>query len=61
MALKTAEKRGEQRGREEGIKEGEKQKALEIAKELLELLDNQTISKKTGLTIEDVENLTKEK
>jgi predicted transposase/invertase (TIGR01784 family) len=57
MALKTAEKRGELRGREEGIKEGIK----ETARNFLDILDNQTISKKTGLTIEEVENLRKEK
>ena len=65
MAIKTAERRGkrrgENRGREkgikEGIKEGEKQKAIAIAKNLLDILDNQTISKKTGLTMEEVEEL----
>ncbi|PJB28068.1 transposase, partial [Candidatus Desantisbacteria bacterium CG_4_9_14_3_um_filter_40_11] len=58
MAIKTAERRGERRGEKrgrekgikEGIKEGEKQKAIAIAKNLLDILDNQTISKKTGLT-----------
>jgi len=65
MAIKTAERRGERRGEKrgrekgikEGIKEGEKQKAIAIAKNLLDILDNQTISKKTGLTMEEVEEL----
>jgi hypothetical protein len=41
------------KGREEGMRE----KAWEIAKQLLDVLDDQTISKKTGLTIEDIQQL----
>jgi hypothetical protein len=43
-----------------GIKEGEKQAKLEIAKNLLDILDIETISLKTGLSIEDITNLKKE-
>jgi predicted transposase/invertase (TIGR01784 family) len=48
-------------GREEGIvlgrEKGEKDKSIEIAKNLLEVLDIDTISKKTGLTKEEIEKL----
>ncbi len=37
--------------------EGEKNKAIEIAKNLLDILDDETISIKTGLTIEEVKRL----
>ena len=40
-----------------GIEKGEHQKALEIAKNLLDILDNKTISQKTGLSIEQIEKL----
>jgi predicted transposase/invertase (TIGR01784 family) len=41
------------RGRQEGMRE----KALEIAKQLLDVLDDQKISEKTGLTLEDIQQL----
>lgn len=44
-------------GREEGIQEGEVRKAIEIAKNLLDVLDNKTIATKTGLTINEIQNL----
>ena len=44
-------------GREEGREEGEKKKAFEIAENLLDVLDNETIAMKTGLTIEEIQNL----
>ncbi len=43
--------------REEGIEKGEKNKAIEISKNLLDILDDETISMKTGLTIEEVKGL----
>ena len=52
-ALNEAERKGSQKG----IKEGEKKKAIEIAKNLLDVLDNETISAKTGLSITEIENL----
>jgi len=47
----------EERGIEKGIEKGEKNKAIEIAKNLLDILDDETISIKTGLTIEEVKAL----
>ena len=44
-----------QKGKEEGIKQGK----LEIAKNLLDILDNKTIAAKTGLTEEEVNALRK--
>ena len=59
--IKTAEEKGiqkgMQKGMQKGIEEGEKKKALEIAKKLLDVLDNATISVKTGLTIEEIQKL----
>ncbi len=51
------EERGIQKGIEKGIEKGEKNKAIEIAKNLLDVLDDETISIKTGLTIEEVKRL----
>ena len=47
--IKTAE--------EKGIEKGENKKAFEIAKNLLDVLDNETIAVKTGLTIEEIAKL----
>ncbi len=43
------------------IEEGKKEKAIEIAKELLDILSIEMIAKKTGLTIEEVKKLKEEK
>ncbi|SFV75115.1 Aldehyde dehydrogenase [hydrothermal vent metagenome] len=60
-ALKTATKKGFEKGRQEGMvqgkKEGEKQKAIEIAKNLLDVLDDEMIALKTGLDKEEVRHL----
>ncbi|MFA6396259.1 MAG: hypothetical protein WCW84_09870, partial [Sulfurimonas sp.] len=52
---------GREEGREEGlaqgIEKGEQQAKIQIAKNLLDILDNTTISLKTGLSIKDIENL----
>ena len=45
------------RFRAEGIEEGRKQEAVEIAKRLLDVLDDETISQKTGLGITEVKAL----
>ena len=42
------------------IEEGKKEKAIEIAKELLDILSVEMIAKKTGLTLEEVEKLKKQ-
>jgi len=40
-----------------GLQEGMRKKALEIAQQLLDILDDQTIMQKTGLTLEDIQGL----
>lgn len=45
------------KAKEEGREEGELKKAVEIAKNLLDILDDKTISIKTGLSIEEVKKL----
>ena len=52
-ALNEAERKGMQKG----IQEGEKKKAIEIAKSLLDVLDVQTISLKTGLSVDEINKL----
>ena len=42
---------------EKGIEKGENKKALEIAKNLLDVLNNEAIAIKTGLTLEEIEKL----
>ena len=42
-----------------GIEKGKKEEKIAIAKNLLDILDNETIALKTGLTTSDVENLRK--
>ena len=55
--LNAAERKGIEKGRKEGIEKAKKEEKLIIAKNLLDVLDNETIALKTGLTISDVENL----
>lgn len=38
----------------------EKKKAIEIAKNLLDILDDETIAEKTGLTINEVKRIRKD-
>jgi predicted transposase/invertase (TIGR01784 family) len=63
--LKKGLEKGLKKGREEGLKEGlEKgtlQRSLDIARNLLDVLDNETIALKTGLNIEQIEKLRKTK
>ena len=65
-ALNEAERKGLKKGRQEvikeglqkGIQEGEKSKAIEIAKSLINIgLDKETISKSTGLDLNEIEKL----
>ena len=53
QGLQQGMQQGLQQGREEGMQE----QALLIARNLLDLLDNETISYKTGLSIREIENL----
>ena len=55
-ALNEAERKGIEKGIEKGIQ----QEKIEIAKNLLDVLDDETISLKTGLTIEKIQQLRKE-
>ena len=41
----------------EKIEEGREEGKLEVAKNLLDILDDETISKKTGLSIEKIKKL----
>ena len=50
-------KKGIKKGIEKGKKEGEQQKAIEIAKNLSDVLDAKTISLKTVLTIQEIESI----
>lgn len=64
-ALSYAEEKGIQKGIEEGVKQGleqgAKQRNIEIAKNLIQNgLDNELISKSTGLSIEEVKEIRKE-
>ena len=47
----------EEKGREQGLEEGKLLERINIAKNLLDLLDNETISLKTGLSVEEIEKL----
>ena len=47
-------KKGAIKGEKIGLKKGEKKKAIEIAKNLLDVLDTKTIAVKTGLTEEEI-------
>ena len=58
-SVDTAFSEGVEEGFEKGIQKGEKNKAIEIAKSLLDVLDVKTISLKTGLLIEEIEDLKK--
>ncbi len=55
--LAEAARKAEQKGMEKGMEKGKKEKAIEIAQQLLDVLDDETISQKTGLSLEEVQNL----
>ncbi|HFQ80343.1 MAG TPA: hypothetical protein ENK33_03115, partial [Desulfobacterales bacterium] len=48
---------GVTKGIEQGVAQGEKQKAIEIARNLIDILDSQTIAARTGLSLEEVNSL----
>ncbi|HEY9603924.1 MAG TPA: Rpn family recombination-promoting nuclease/putative transposase [Allocoleopsis sp.] len=58
-AIKRAIRQGREQGLQVGREEGMREAKLEIAKQLLDVLDEETISQKTGLSLEDVQNLKK--
>ena len=55
--MDTAIKIWKEEGKEEGIEEGKKENQAEIAKNLLDVLDIETISNKTGLSITEIKKL----
>lgn len=56
-SIDTARNEGEKKGLKKGIEQGIEQGKIEIAKNLLDILDNETIVLKTGLSIETIEKL----
>ena len=60
MTLLERDREKIEEGRQEGIKEGIKEGRIEVAIKLLDILDDKTISEKTGLDIEVIKNLRKE-
>ena len=57
-AAKAGLEKGEQIGLKKGEKNGEKKKAIEIAKNAIAMdLKNEDISKITGLSVKEIENL----
>ncbi|MCY6356158.1 Rpn family recombination-promoting nuclease/putative transposase [Clostridium sp. ZS2-4] len=55
--LEEREKAGIQKGIQKGIEEGRKEEKIAIARNLLDLLDAQTIAEKTGLTVDEVKKM----
>ena len=59
--IESAEQKGIEKGLIEGKKEGIREGKVEIAINLLDILDDETISIKTGLEIDYIKNLRNEK
>ena len=55
--ITEAEARGITKGKAEGITEGELKNSIKIAKKLLNVFDDRTITEITGLPVEDVAKL----
>ena len=55
--IEEGRQEGLQEGIEIGIEKGIRQRNIEIAKALLDILDNETIALKTGLSEEEIQNL----
>jgi predicted transposase/invertase (TIGR01784 family) len=56
-SFETAYNEGEKKGIKNGIEQGKLKEKVKIAKNLLDVLDNETIALKTGLSVEEVEHL----
>ena len=56
-ALNEAERKGIEKGIEQGIERGIQQRNLEIARNLLDILGDEIIANKTGLSIEVIKEL----
>ena len=59
--LANAERKGLQKGIQKGIEKGKKEGIIEIAKNLLDILDDKTIAIKTGLSLEEIKELRNKK
>ncbi len=59
LAKEQGLEQGIEQGLAQGLAQGRKQEALEIAKRLLDILDDETISQKTGLSVSEIEKLRK--
>jgi len=57
QGLEQGLEQGIEKGIEQGLEQGIEQRNIEIAKNLLDILDNETISLKTGLSISTVDSL----
>jgi len=57
QGIKEGREEGQEMGRVEGREEGEKRKAFEIAKKMLNVLDDIAICEMTGLALAEVESL----
>jgi predicted transposase/invertase (TIGR01784 family) len=57
QGIKQGVEQGIKQGVEQGTETGSRQKAIEIARNMLGILDHQTISLITGLTIEEITDL----
>ncbi|MDR5588964.1 hypothetical protein RGC78_15990, partial [Clostridium sp. 5N-1] len=57
IGIEEGIQKGIQKGIEKGIQEGEYKKAIEVARNLLDVLDDETIALKTGLNIDEIKKL----
>jgi len=55
--MEQGREQGREEGREQGREEGIEQEKIKIAKNLLDVLDDETISLKTGLTVKQINKL----
>lgn len=56
-AMKKAKREGTEQGVQQGIQQGMEQKAIEIAHQLIGVLDDASISQTTGLSLETIQQL----
>jgi predicted transposase/invertase (TIGR01784 family) len=56
-ALLYAEKKAEERGEKRGEEQGRRKEKIELARQLLDILDVETIAQKTGLTVAEIESI----
>jgi len=59
--IDTAERRGMQKGMQKGREEGKKEEKRLIAQNLMDVLDNETIALKTGLSVIEIEQIRNDK